>query len=778
MSNELKRKIQVLRDNFEIYAEKNLKIKTKAGGIEPFLFNVPQKYINNIINEQKAKIRKVRIIILKGRQQGACLSPDTKVLKSDFEWIAINDVAVGDRLLSVDENFNGLTSSGRNQVRKMRVAIVEDKAEFKKELFEIVLDNGTILKSTGDHRWMSRQRGGDYVVWRDVNDLIVGDVLRSATYKPEDITRNVDDGWIGGVLDADGSCSTTGSPRISFSQVEGVILDKYKAYLDKYNIRFYETIDHRTKVGKYTKLGDKPVHCIRVDRFPDMVKLISRCNPIRFNKEGMYVGRKLSVTSNGFTAWPKIVSIRSLGISNVIDIQTSTKTYVAEGIVSHNSTYTEGRAYWFCSLQKGATAFILTHEQPATDNLFNMTKRYHENSHPALKPSTSASNSKEMVFDQLDSSFKVGTAGSKAVGRSGTIQFLHASEVGFWPDAESHFAGVIQCVPDAPGTEIILESTANGIGNKFHQLWMEAINGESEYVAVFIPWFWTPEYRKDAANFKPSEQEQKDMSLYGFDLEQAAWRRSKIQEMGIDLANQEYPHCWQDAFLASGRTVFDKNLTAEALKECWKPKKRMVLEKKAFVERDNGELRIWANPKQGSRYVIGADVAEGIDGGDYSVCDVIEVTTGHQVAQWHGHIAPDLFGELLYHIGKLYNNALLAVEANNHGLTTNIKLRDMQYANLYVQTSLDDRGSSEKETRKLGFATTSRSKPYIIDNLSALLREGLSGIACKETINEMQTYIILPNGSLSAPQNCNDDRVISYAIACYALQQCPAYKKK
>jgi hypothetical protein len=457
------------------------------------------------------------------------------------------------------------------------------------------------------------------------------------------------------------------------------------------------------------------------------------------------------------------------------------RALILKGRQQGASTYTEGRFYWRTSLNFGKQAYILTHEQAATDNLFNMAKRYHDNGHPGLKPSTGASNAKEMLFDRLDSGYKVGTAGSKAVGRSGTIQYFHASEAAFWPNAHEHFAGVVQCVPDgdeAGGTEIIIESTANGVGGKFHELWMQAINGESEYIAIFVPWFWTKGYRKDATHFKPTEEELRQQKLYGVDNEQLAWRRAKIEEMGKALCDQEYPYCWQDAFLASGRTVFDKEETASALKECFSPKKRMILENKRFIERKDGELRVWSEPQAGKRYVIGADVAEGLEHGDYSSADVLELPSGIQVAQWHGHIAPDLYGHMLNALGKWFNSALLGVEANNHGLTTLVTLRDLNYPNLYVQHNIDDRGSNEKETKKLGWATTSKSKPYIIDQLSAELREGEHGICCKETVQEMQTYVVLENGSYGAQLNCFDDRVMSRAIAGEMLRQSPSYKKK
>ncbi len=158
------------------------------------------------------------------------------------------------------------------------------------------------------------------------------------------------------------------------------------------------------------------------------------------------------------------------------------------------STYIGGRYYHRASRGRGLRAFILTHEARATHNLFEMVERFHANCPAADKPVTGAANAEELAFSALDSGFKVGTAGTKGVGRSATIQLFHGSEVAFWPFAETHAAGALQAVPNEPGTEVILESTANGIGNFFHRKWREAETGASEYIAIFVPWFWQDEY--------------------------------------------------------------------------------------------------------------------------------------------------------------------------------------------------------------------------------------------------------------------------------------------
>jgi hypothetical protein len=127
------------------------------------------------------------------------------------------------------------------------------------------------------------------------------------------------------------------------------------------------------------------------------------------------------------------------------------RALVLKGRQQGISTYIGGRFYWRTTHGRGIRTFILTHEQDATDNLFTMVDRYHDNCPPLVKPETGASNAKELFFSALESGYAVGTAGTKAVGRSQTIQLFHGSEVAFWPNAATHFAGVVQAVPDLPG---------------------------------------------------------------------------------------------------------------------------------------------------------------------------------------------------------------------------------------------------------------------------------------------------------------------------------------
>lgn len=223
------------------------------------------------------------------------------------------------------------------------------------------------------------------------------------------------------------------------------------------------------------------------------------------------------------------------------------------------STYVGGRFYHLVSFNKGTQAFILTHALDATQNLYKMAQRYYENTPNCVKPEVSTSNAKELIFGVLDSGYKLGTAENKAVGRSATIQLLHGSEVAFWNNAAEHAKGIMQAVPSEPGTEIILESTANGLGNFFHQQWQQAEAGLSDFRAIFVPWFWQDEYSREVDdNFSVTAEEQELKSLYGLSNEQLNWRRYKIIELSVSgqdgekAFRQEYPCTPQEAFVTTG----------------------------------------------------------------------------------------------------------------------------------------------------------------------------------------------------------------------------------
>jgi hypothetical protein len=224
------------------------------------------------------------------------------------------------------------------------------------------------------------------------------------------------------------------------------------------------------------------------------------------------------------------------------------------------STYVEGRFLWRTTMQKAVRAYILTHEEEATQNLFDMTKRYYDSLPGPLRPTMGASNAKELIFSKLDSGFKVGTAGNRAVGRSQTNQYFHGSEVAFWPNAAEHAKGILQTVPDASGTEVIYESTANGVGNFFHTQWKMAESGESEFLPIFVSWLMQEEYTRDVPDdFAYEDEGERELAeLHGMTKGQVMFRRHKIRELSVGGGDgekafmQEYPLNAAEAFQVSG----------------------------------------------------------------------------------------------------------------------------------------------------------------------------------------------------------------------------------
>lgn len=272
-------------------------------------------------------------------------------------------------------------------------------------------------------------------------------------------------------------------------------------------------------------------HCLKIK--DKSGKLI----PLKFNRSQLYLHEKLEAQK------ARTGKVRAI---------------IVKGRQTTISTYVSARYYHKTAMTPGIQTFLLTHEQDATDNLFGMVTRFHE--HSPARPSTAASSAKELYFDLLDSGYSVGTAGNKATGRSKTTQLFDGSEVAFWANARDHFAGVVQTVPDLPGTEIILESTANGVGGEFHERWQQAEAGIGDYEAIFLPWFWSEDYMRSVPDdFRLDDEETEYAKAYGLTLEQMAWRRAKIFELKDPLLfKQEYPASAAEAFQFTGYDSYIK----------------------------------------------------------------------------------------------------------------------------------------------------------------------------------------------------------------------------
>lgn len=469
------------------------------------------------------------------------------------------------------------------------------------------------------------------------------------------------------------------------------------------------------------------------------------------------------------------------------------------------STFTEGLIFHDTSTNPLKSSLIVAHEDQASQNLFNMSKLFYEELPDVIKPMKKYSNGRILSFENpttddfekkknpgLRSKITVSTAGTVEVGRSATYHNIHASEVAFFPDASKTMLGLLQCVPDTPNTLVVLESTANGIGGYFYEQWQAATRGESDFIPLFYPWFFDPTYTKDFITDEQKEEFISEVNMMLYDekgekvpteeyllmkdhnltYEQLNWRKWAIRNKcqgDIELFRQEYPSTPEEAFIASGRPVFDIGALRKYLKLVKEPTRGYLKETGRsieFIPDEKGYLHIFKKPEANRYYAIGADVAEGKIEGDYSVAmvgsDDFEIH-----CMWYGHIDPDLFGEELVKLAKYYNGAYLAVENNNHGLATLKAIQRKEYWNIFFAKTYDK--VNDVITQKMGWNTNAKTKPMMIDKLREFVREMYITIPCKLLVTEMLSYIICDDGSTNAQEGTHDDTVMSTAIMLQVL---------
>jgi len=497
------------------------------------------------------------------------------------------------------------------------------------------------------------------------------------------------------------------------------------------------------------------------------------------------------------------------------------------------TTEIAGRNYWHCSTKSNRYCFMVTHEPEATDFIFNMHKRFLAHSDPDWKPMVKYNSKKILEFNDpngspggLDSAIRVGTAGKENLGSSQLIHYLHLSEVAKWPEivAEALLTSLFQCVPNEPDTEIVIESTANGIGGKFYDMYWASgtkiIVGLDEnggiiwkperdikadksniWVSIFFPWFVFPDYAmaitkweaEAGRSFVRDEEEIKIVGIYFRGLpdtivnQKLCWRRSTIENQcqgSKRIFQQEYPASPEEAFLGTGRAAFDPYQCHALLLAAPKPiaTYEILPHTGDFISKQDGSGRLWVwqEPVPGRSYVLGADTAEGIEvsssGGetkyDFSCFDIVDHLTGQQVAQWHGHIDPDLFGRIMFWAGRRYAEAYVGPERNpgGHGSTAINTLIQMGYSNIHVETIPDPPGLPRK---RYGWHATTSAIGQAVDNMIKEMRDGSHGIKSSRTLTEFLCYKRDAKGKYGGEVGKHDDLVRSYIITKLLRSQAP-----
>lgn len=344
----------------------------------------------------------------------------------------------------------------------------------------------------------------------------------------------------------------------------------------------------------------------------------------------------------------------------------------------------------------------------------------------------------KIVFDNGSSIESLPSRSDPARGR--TVSIVIVDEWAFLENPSEAWAS-IEPIADIGG-QVIGLSTANGAGTFYHEMWTKAETGSSDFFPIFFPWSAVPERDE-------------------------LWYEGKKRSMLPWQLAQEYPSSPEEAFIRSGNPVFD--IDALSKMRTRDPVRGFLLAENGvphFVEAPNGQLQVWEHPQLDEVYVIGADVAEGLEHGDYSVAWVVAARSGKCVAKWRGHVPPDIFGaSILKDLGYHYNTALIGPEINNHGYSTSVALRDTGYPNIYYRHSYDER--TNKRGRKLGWRTQANTKPLMVDGLAAGLRDGLV-LEDRETIAELRTFVRDASGKMHGSPF--DDQVIALGIANQMLQ--------
>lgn len=428
-----------------------------------------------------------------------------------------------------------------------------------------------------------------------------------------------------------------------------------------------------------------------------------------------------------------------------------------------------------------------------------------------------------------DSVVSIGSVVSPDAIRSGDIAMMHASEVGVWKETtEWNAAKIIRSVSgailDRPLTMIVYESTANGTGNFFHDEWLRANKPEgdkdkSQMEPFFVPWFEIELYEKpfDSDNerdefaawlLRNMDNEKSDGSpdagtyywwlwSLGATLENIHWYINERKKFSAhaDMA-AEFPSDDIEAFKHSGRKIFDLYKLNELRKMCLLPdfvgdiSAETQSGKKAFenihlVANEKGNLKIWELPdteiKMTERYIVVVDPQKGqSDSADPSCITVIDrywlMYGGDEaiVAEWHGSIDMDLLAWKAAQVAKFYDNALLVIERNTYD---NVKGKAMDegefiidqvadhYSNMYIYIPAGK--VKEKLSPSYGWFTNGSTKPTIINNLIAIVRELKYSEREEEAINEMTYYERKEDGNWGAMEKKHDERVITRAIGLY-----------
>lgn len=408
------------------------------------------------------------------------------------------------------------------------------------------------------------------------------------------------------------------------------------------------------------------------------------------------------------------------------------------------STWVAARFFLKTITQPGTLTVEVAHNREAAEQIFRIVHRFYEQLPEGLRQGalrTSRANTRQILFPELDSEYRVESAADGNAGRGMTIQNLHCSEIARWGgDAAETMASLSAAL--VPNGELVLESTPKGAYGYFYDQWQRA--EETGMVRHFFPWWMENAYvAHPVEEGEWTAEERAFAEMNELRPEQIGFRR-QLQTKFRRIAAQEYAESADGCFLASGDCVFDLDSIARRAREVHEPTE----------QRCNGQLWIWYPPQPGRKYIVGVDPAGGGTDGDYAAVQVIEQRTGLQCAELRGHLAPRELATHCAELAKEYNQALLVVERNNHGMAVLAYLSTIErYAKIY-----EERGQA-------GWLTTAITRPAMIALLGVALTSGPEVFSSARLLAECRTFVRQSDGRTGAAAGVHDDCVMAMAIA-------------
>lgn len=419
-------------------------------------------------------------------------------------------------------------------------------------------------------------------------------------------------------------------------------------------------------------------------------------------------------------------------------------------------------ALWYACTHPGSQTVIVSVGERESQSVIRRIMYLHDSMPESLKQVfrlVRSTNEVVEIHHPDGNALIVSLPSSSTAGRGETVNLLILDECAHWDDASNRMASLLPTTADIG--QVVVSSTANGIGGYFYDLWE---TGEQMG--------WTRLF--SGALARPDR-----------DAEWVERMRAQLDLQGVEkgrsnLGAQEYPMTPMEAFISTGGCVFPTEVLADYLEHSvrddqWRGTMMMDVSGVKTVRDQNGLWRVWSWRQPGRKYLITGDPCGGGGGLDSGHMVVGDVQSLDQMACFHGKPEPEEFARQMYRAGWLWNDgrspAVLAPEANEWGRAVLALLREWGYPNLWATKRFDQRRAEERVRE--GWLTTSASRPVMIAALQEGLREGSLGVRDKLAVGEFQRFIANPRtGRPQAMEGYHDDRTMAWAIfAAIALRE-------